>query len=29
MSFGFNGTYSGANPKTTAITVNNTPCTIA
>ncbi|MCG5466120.1 glycoside hydrolase family 9 protein [Micromonospora sp. NPDC053740] len=29
VSFGFNGTYSGANPKPTAFTVNNTPCTIA
>ncbi|RAO14847.1 glycoside hydrolase family 9 protein [Micromonospora noduli] len=29
VGFGFNGTYSGANPKPTAITVNNTPCTIA
>ena len=29
MSFGFNGTHTGTNPKPTAFTVNNTTCTIA
>ncbi|MGI5522595.1 glycoside hydrolase family 9 protein [Micromonospora sp. CA-259024] len=29
VSFGFNGTHTGTNPKPTAFTLNNSPCTLA
>jgi hypothetical protein len=29
VSFGFNGTWTGANPEPTAFTLNGTACTVA